>query len=158
MSVDSPDVRFPSDEILRQAVEILKRKVSVDLKLEFVNRFRDGHTLFEDHFTMGMDVRNTLRSSKLFGTEADLVLHYYDQVWMVLFLKALDFNETELKTIDLENLMTHKTASCRWLGKMLHALYHGKTPLTELCAVELSGKYCAGSFLACQPKEYGSNV
>jgi len=126
-----------NEELFTKAVAILAKMVSVTFRQSFVIQFAEGRSLISEHFVLGMQVRNVLRGSKIFPVEQELPEHFYDQVWMVLFLKALAFSEEDLKAISVEALLTHKDEYTRWTGAILIALYRNNSPLVPLCQEQL---------------------
>jgi hypothetical protein len=126
-----------NEDLYTKAIAHLAPKISPEFRQSFVKQFAEGKSLITEHFTLGMQIRNALRSSAIFPKEDQLPQHFYDQTWMVLFLKALNFSEEDLKAISIEALLTNKEEYARWTGTTLVALYRNNSPLTPLCKEKL---------------------
>ena len=127
----------PNEQDYLKAVGVIMVKINPDFKQSFVQDFAKGKVLVSEHFTLGMQIRNAIRMSKIYPKEEELPEHFYDQTWQILFLAALNFNEDELNEINIEAMLTSDKSNCRWTGQTLLDIYKNKKSLTELCAVEL---------------------
>lgn len=124
---------FPSEASLLLAVDCLRPHISSELRQDLCIAFRSRCTLIADHNGMGRQVRNQLRMSGIFEEESVLPEHFYDQIWMVLFLKAMELKEEEIEGLHLNELTTMEDSNCRWLGKTLCRMYVQKNSLEEIC-------------------------